>query len=280
MNKLINGKLIAAKIKEENARMVAELKKRNITPKLAVVLVGTDKPSWIYVNKKMAEAKDTGIDFSLYKLDGLITETELTEKIKQIQLDNGLSGLIIQLPLPKHINSKIILDSVRADLDVDCLNESSQKQIENNTNKIIPPTAGAIMEIIKELHTDVNGKNTVIIGKGMLVGRPLSFILKHLGALITVCDSKTADIKEKCLAADIIISGVGKKNIVRGDMVKTGAIVIDAGACIVDGKLYGDVNVAEVLPNAAYVTPTPGGVGPITVSMLLRNVIIFAHRQK
>lgn len=279
MDKLINGKLIAQRIREENAQMVAALKKQNLTPKLAVILVGDDKPSHTYVNKKKEEAEQVGINFALYKIDEKITTEELATKIKTIQEDPELSGMIVQLPLPKHIDTKIILNAVKPELDVDCLTDANQKKIEDGKNTIIPPTPGAVMEILKELNADLKGKNIVIIGKGVLVGKPLSFILKHLGALVTVCDSKTTDTKEKCLKADIIITGVGKKDIVRGDMVKSGAIVIDAGTCFVDGKLYGDVNVPEVLEKDSYVTPTPGGVGPITVSMLLRNTIIFAKNK-
>lgn len=279
MNKLINGKLIAQKIKKENTEMIIELKKQHITPKLAVILVGNDKPSQTYVNKKKEEAEEIGMNFDLYKIDEKISTQELADKIQEIQLDNELSGLIVQLPLPKHIDTKTILNAVKAELDVDCLTDENQNKIEDGTNTIIPPTPGAIMEILKEVNIDVKGKNIVIIGKGILVGKPLSFIVKHLGALVTVCDSKTQDIKEKCLKADIIITGVGKKNIVRGDMVKKGATVIDAGTCFVDKKMYGDVNVAEVLKQADYVTPTPGGVGPITVSMLLHNTLIFAQNK-
>lgn len=276
MDKLINGKLIAQKIREENAKMVTELKKHHTTPKLAVVLVGEDKPSWTYVNKKMEEAENIGMNFSLYHFDESISTQELVTKLQQIQTDEDLSGLIVQLPLPKHIDTKTILNTVKAGLDVDCLTDENQKKIEDGANTIIPPTPGAIMEILKELNVIIKGKNVVIIGKGILVGKPLSFILKHLGVNVTVCDSKTQNIAEQCLKADIIITGVGKKDIVRGNMVKKGAIIVDAGTCFVDGKLYGDVNVAEALQNAAFVTPTPGGVGPITVSILLRNTIIFA----
>lgn len=279
MDKLINGKLIAERIREENAKMVAELKKKHITPKLAVILVGDDKPSQTYVNKKMDQAEEIDMDFALYKMEEKISTDELIAKMSEIQKDSDLSGLIVQLPLPEHIDTKKILNEIRPELDVDCLTEENQKKIETGANTIIPPTPGAVMAIIEELKTNVKDKNVVIIGKGILVGKPLSFILKHMGANVTVCDSKTTDIKEKCLQADIIITGVGKKDIVRGDMIKPDAIIIDAGTCFVDGKLYGDVNVSEVLPKAAYVTPTPGGVGPITVSMLLRNTIIFAQKK-
>lgn len=277
MDKIINGKLIAEQIDQETAKLTHSLKKQNIYPKLAVILVGNDKPSLIYVEKKGQAAKKVGIDFNLYKFDESIATDALQQKIIDILENEGISGMIVQLPLPKHIDTNIILNTVKPEFDVDYLTKINNTKLENGTNEITPPTPGAIMKIIKSIGADPTGKNVVIIGKGALVGRPLSNILRHAGANVTVCDSKTTDIKEKCLQADIIVSGVGKKDLVRGDMIKNGAIVIDAGTVFVDKKLYGDVNMEEALEKASFVTPTPGGVGPITVSMLLWNTAILAQ---
>ena len=273
MGKLINGKLIAEKVLKRNAKQIIQLKKQGIIPKLAVILVGADKPSQIYVNKKKEAAEKIGLGFVLYKIKSKITTEKLIEKVKKIQQDKDLSGIIIQLPLPKHIDTNLVLNHINPDIDVDFLSQTSQEQLKKGINKLLPPTPGAIMEILKEIKINPTGKNVVIIGKGVLVGKPLYHIMKHRGANITVCDSKTKNIKKKCLQADILITGVGKQNLVRGEMIKPDAIVIDAGTIFIKKKLYGDVNLAEVKTKAAYVTPTPGGVGPITVTLLLQNTI-------
>jgi len=278
MGKLIDGKLIAEKIIEKTAKEVVLLKKEGKNPKLAVVLVGRDKPSETYVENKKQIAEKIGINFELHKSEEDISEEELIEKIIEIQKDSQLSGIIVQLPIPNHINTKTILNTVRPELDVDYLTDANYKKLEENTNDILPPTPGAIVEIIKELNVNLSNKNVVIIGKGILVGKPLAVIMKNMGANVVICDSQTTDVQEKCLKADIIITGVGKKDILRGCMVKNGAIVIDAGTSFENEKMYGDVNVAEVLDIASYVTPTPGGVGPITVAMLLWNTVVCAQK--
>jgi len=273
MGKLIDGLKIAKKIRKETLKKVKTLKKQGIVPKLAVVLVGKNKPSQTYVKKKEQAAKSAGIDFKLHKIDAKITTKELLKKIETIQQDKALTGIIVQLPLPRHIDTKTILNAVRPEIDADCLTDINQNKLLTGQNTVMPPTPAAIMRALQELKINPAKKNVVIIGKGALVGKPLAIIMKKAGAKVTVCDSKTPDIKEKCLQADIIATGVGKKDVLRGDMVKNGAIVLDAGACFVNGKLYGDVNVKEALKKVAYVTPTPAGIGPITVELLLWNVV-------
>jgi methylenetetrahydrofolate dehydrogenase (NADP+)/methenyltetrahydrofolate cyclohydrolase len=275
MGNLIDGKIIAEKIIQKTDEKVSDLKEKGIKPKLSVVLVGHDKPSHTYVSKKEKLAKKVGINFDLHKFDEINTE-DLIKKILDIQKDPDLSGLIVQLPLPEGMDTDRILNTIKPEFDVDYLTDKNNEKLKNNTNEILPPTPGAIIEILKELNINVAGKKIAVIGKGALVGAPIAIILKNLGANVTVCDSKTTDLKGECLKADIIITGVGKKDIIRGDMVKDGAIVIDAGTCFVDGKMYGDVNVPETLEKASYVTPTPGGVGPITVAILMLNTAICA----
>lgn len=280
MGKLINGLSIAKKVMQRNANQVLQLKKQGITPKLAVILVGLDKPSKIYVQKKKEAAEQIGLDFVLYKIKNKITTAELVAKVKEIQQDKNLSGIIIQLPLPKYIDTGAVLKHIKPEIDVDFLSPKSQSQLEQGTNRFLPPTPGAVMEILKEIKINPKNKKVIIFGKGILVGKPLSYIFKYLDAKVTVCDSKTKNVKEKCLQADIVVTGVGKKDLIHGDMIKKGAVVIDAGTVFVNKKLYGDVNFDEVKKVASYITPNPGGVGPITVTLLLQNTIESAKNRR
>jgi methylenetetrahydrofolate dehydrogenase (NADP+) / methenyltetrahydrofolate cyclohydrolase len=278
MGELIDGKLIANKIKEKTADKVAMLKENGIVPKLAVILVGGDKPSQTYVGKKGKAAERVGMDFALYKLPEKIKEVDLITKINEIQTDPDLSGIIVQLPLPEHLYTTNILNAIKPELDVDCLTDVNLGKLVMKTNMIVPPTPGAVMSIIHDLDIDLVGKNVTIIGMGALVGKPLAIMMANERASVMTCNSKTKDTKEKCLKSDIIVTGVGRKNILRGDMVKEDAIVIDTGVSFENETMCGDVNVDEVKKIAAHVTPTPGGVGPITVARLLWNTIICSSK--
>lgn len=281
MGQLIDGQAIAKKINTQTAKQITELKKQGLTPKLAVILVGDHKPSQTYVRKKGQAATQVGLDFNLYELPKSISQADLITKINEIQTDNKLSGLIVQLPLPAHLYATEVLNAIKPKFDVDCLTDVNLGKLVMKTNYLVPPTPGAVMSILHELKVDLAGKNVNIIGVGALVGKPLAIMMMNERAAVTTCNSATQNTQAKSLAADIIVTGVGKKDMVRADMVKPGAIVIDTGVCFVDGKMHGDVNVAEVLTKAAYVTPTPGGVGPITVARLLKNTVICAqHNNK
>ncbi|OGH76862.1 MAG: hypothetical protein A2469_00275 [Candidatus Magasanikbacteria bacterium RIFOXYC2_FULL_40_16] len=308
MSKLINGKLIAEKIEKGLAKKTAKLKKQGITPKLVVVLVGNDKPSLKYVEKKRLLAKKIGVDFELKKFKKNITTAELKAEIQKIQKDKSrtfqqatktelknfsnalssprqtmryskkvrdksISGMIVQLPLPETIDKKIILDAVNPNIDVDCLNSSNQNKLAQGKAVFLPPTPAAIMEILKYLKVKLKNKKIAVIGKGILVGKPVAEILNKKGCQIKICDSKTPDIKEICLDSDIIIVGVGKKHLITKDMVHKKSIVIDAGTVVINKKMYGGVDYKNVSKIAKYTTPVPGGVGPITVACLLKNTI-------
>jgi len=277
MGQLIDGKAIAKKINDQTAARVTAFRQKGLTPKLAVVLVGEDPASRTYVRNKGKAAAQVGLEFALHEIDGSISTGALLEKVLEMQQDEALSGLIVQLPLPDHVDTDAILNVIDPKLDVDCLTDVNIGKLMMKTSTIVPPTPGAVMSILGELKVDVVGKNVTIIGVGPLVGKPLAIMLMNARASVTTCNSKTRDTKEKCLAADIIVTGVGKKDVLRGDMVRSGAIVIDTGVDFVDGKMCGDVNVAEVIAKADYVTPTPGGVGPITVARLLWNTIFCAE---
>lgn len=278
MGKLIDGRKIAEKINKKTAEKVKELRARGIIPKLGVVLVGDDKSSVLYVNRKKAIAEKIGVDFVLHKLPANISKTELLNKIKEVQKKGDLSGLIIQLPLPDWSWTFEAVNRVSPDIDVDCLTNENLGKIVSGSNFISPPTAGAVVSILEDLKINLAGKNIVLVGTGLLVGKPLAAMLINKRASVTTCNRATKNIKEKCREADIIVSSAGKRNLIRGNMIKKNAIVIDAGVSFLRGKAVGDVSVKEVLPIAKYITPTPGGVGPITVAMLLKNTVKCAGK--
>lgn len=278
MNNIINGKKIAAEILRLASRRVARLKKSGLRPSLAVVLVGDDKSSEIYVRRKAEAAKKIGLEFFLHKFPSDIGLTELLRKIEEIQNNKKISGLIVQLPLPANLNTQKILNSIREELDVDCLNEKNFQKLADKTAIIYPPTPAAILFILQKLDVKIQDKKVAIIGAGPLVGKPLAVIMETLGARVTILDSRTKNTGAVCREADIIVSGAGKKDLVRGNMIKKGAVVIDAGISFENGRMYGDVNMKEAKKIAKYVTPTPGGVGPVTVACLLANVVTCAER--
>lgn len=255
------------------------MKKTGLIPKLAVILVGEDKPSQTYVRRKEEAALRVGIDFILLKLSDNIGENEFIDKIKKIQQTENLSGLIIQIPLPEQLYTTKVLNTIHPDIDVDCLTDINLGKLVMKTSLITPPTPGAVITILKELKTDLTGKDVVIVGAGALVGKPMAIMLLNERCTVTVCNSATINLKEKCLGADIIISGVGKKDLIRGEMVPENSIVIDTGFSFVEGKTYGDVSVKELGEKNVFVTPTPGGVGPITVARLLQNTVTCAEKK-
>lgn len=273
MGKLIDGNKIARKIEKELAKKTARLKNQGKRPKLAVVLVGQDKSSQKYVEKKQAAAHKIGILFSLKKFPDNITTQKLKEAILKIQKNQSISGLIVQLPLPKQIDKTVILNAVRPEIDVDCLNAKNQAKLKKGQKTFLPPTPGAILEILKYLKIKLKNKKVAVIGRGLLVGKPIANILRARGARVKVCSKETKNIKKVCLNSDIIISGAGKAHIVTKDMARKNSIVIDAGISFVGKKLFGDVDWKNVSKVARYTTPTPGGVGPITVASLLKNTV-------
>ena len=195
-----------------------------------------------------------------------------------IQAKNKLTGLIIQLPLPEKLYCGDVLNAVSTDIDVDCLTDANIGKLVMRSNVIYPPTPASVMEIIKTIELEVAGKNITLVGTGSLVGKPLAIMLMNEGASVTTCNSRTQNIRQKTLNADIIVTGVGRKDLLRGDMIKRGAVVIDTGICFENGKMYGDCNREEMIKKASDYSPTPGGVGPVTVTKLLENVISCAER--
>ncbi len=274
---IINGKVIAQKIESEVRDRIDDLKRKGKAVRLDVILVGDDKASETYVTRKNEAADRVGIDFTLHRLPADITARTLKSKIKDLQKKS--SGLLIQLPLPEKLYSPDILNAIDPNVDVDCLTHENLGRLVMRSHFIAPPTPASVLTILKEQNISLSGKNITIIGTGALVGKPLAIMLVNEGASVTTCNSRTTNTKDKCLAADIIVTGVGKKDILRGDMVKAGATVIDTGFVFEDGKLMGDVNFDEVSKVAGAITPTPGGIGPITVAQLLLNTVICAERK-
>lgn len=272
---LIDGKKIAKNILSKTKREVKLLKEKNIHPMLGVILVGDHEPSKVYVAKKQEAAENIGIGFKLFSFEKTISEQKLISEIQKIQKKYPLSGLIVQLPLPEHLYTPTILNSVDASKDVDSLTSFNIGKLMMKWGNILPPTPAAALEILRSLKVSLPGKDIVIVGAGALVGKPLSIILANERATVTLCNSATKNLQSLCKKADIIVSGVGKKDLIRGNMVKSGAIVIDAGVSFENKKMYGDANVSEI-SKKAFVTPTPGGVGPITVAKLLANTVICA----
>ena len=212
------------------------------------------------------------------KLPASITSSDLQRRLRDIQRDRTLSGLIIQLPLPEHLTAPDVLNSIQPNLDVDGLTDVSMGRLMMGTADILPPTPSAVMTILEHLSVDLTGKSITIVGTGALVGKPLSVLMMNANATVTTCNAATRNLDTECRSADILISAVGQPGLIRGTMIKKNAIVVDTGIAFVNGKMTGDVNVEEAMTVAHAVTPTPGGVGPITVARLLWNVVQFAKR--
>ena len=277
---LVEGKKIQKQILNKLERQVKAIK--GAKPALAVLIVGNDKPSHTYVKMKGRMAEKIGINFLKFDYPASITKEKLIAEIKKIQAKNKLSGMMIQLPLPKRLRkyTREIANNINADIDVDCLSHVTLGRVMMNESKIIPPTPGAIMEVLKYYKIDLFGKEICLIGRGDLVGKPLATMLAFEPSILVSCDKSTPDISVYTKKADIIITGVGKKDLITGSMVKKGCIIIDAGVSFEDGKIYGDANVESISKKASLITPTPGGVGPITIAKLLENTVKVSITKK
>lgn len=273
MTTIVNGHKIASKIYSRIKRQ------RGVKAKLGVVLVGNHKPSQTYVRKKGEAAKACGVDFLLRQLPSRISTKQLIAEVQQLQQSKyKLTGLIVQLPLPKHINTGKVLESISPSIDVDCLSQTSLGKLITGSYWIEPPTPGAILEILRYHHIPLAGAKVVLIGAGSLVGRPLANMLFHEQATVSVLNRSTKNATFYTKMADIIVTGVGKHGVLTGNMIKPGAVVIDAGVSFVGKKMYGDINFKSVAKKARLVTPTPGGVGPLTVAKLIENTVKCAKK--
>ena len=280
MSIIIDGKGIAEKIKDNVKEEVLKLNKEGIQPGLAVVIVEGDPASRIYVNNKKKACESVGIYSQEYTLSQQITQDELITLIDSLNDDTSIHGILVQLPLPKHLNEKEVINRISPIKDVDAFHPQNVGKIMLGDYDFLPCTPAGIMEILNHENINIEGKNCVVIGRSNIVGKPMSMLMLHANATVTICHSKTRNLKEICKSADIIIAAVGKANFVTKDMVKDEAVVIDVGINRgEDGKLCGDVKFDEVKDKASYITPVPGGVGPMTIAMLMKNTITAAKLQ-
>ncbi|MBQ9097723.1 MAG: bifunctional methylenetetrahydrofolate dehydrogenase/methenyltetrahydrofolate cyclohydrolase FolD [Clostridia bacterium] len=278
---IINGKEVSARIKGELKNQVAELKEKGINPGLAVVIVGDDPASRVYVNNKKKACEEIGIYSEEYALPAETSQAELLDLIKTLSDAKHISGILVQLPLPKHLDEKAVIAAIPPEKDVDAFHPVNVGKIMIGDFDFLPCTPAGVMELIAESGIDPAGKECVVIGRSNIVGKPQAMLLLHKNATVTICHSKTVDLKSVCRRADILVAAVGKAKFVTADMIKPGAVVIDVGMNRDEnGKLCGDVDFENVKEVAGAITPVPGGVGPMTIAMLMKNAVKAALIQK
>ena len=276
--KILDGKAVSLKVKESVKVRADELKKFGIEPTLAVVLVGEDKASQTYVRAKEKACNEYGIKSVAHRLSENTTQNELLALINVLNLDDSIHGILVQLPLPKHIDTNVVLAAIDPRKDVDGFHAVNVGKLVSGLDGFVPCTPLGVMEILKEYGIDVAGLNAVVIGRSNIVGKPMANLLLNASATVTVTHSKTKNLKEICKSADLIVAAIGRPFFLKADMVKDGAVVVDVGINrLDDGRLVGDVDFDEVAPKCSYITPVPGGVGPMTIAMLLNNTILAAQ---
>lgn len=280
LNKIIDGNKISTDMKNEVKTQVTELKSKGIVPGLAVILVGEDPASQVYVKNKKRACEYVGIKSFNYELPAETSEKELLDIIEQLNNDKSCNGILVQLPLPKHINEEKILLSILPQKDVDGFHPYNVGLLSIGTAKLKACTPAGCIELLKRSGVDISGKNCVVVGRSNIVGKPISMMLLSESGTVTVCHSKTQNIAEICKTADILVAAVGKQNFIKADMIKEGAVIIDVGINRMEnGKLCGDVDFDGCFSKVSKITPVPGGVGPMTISMLMNNCLIACKKQ-
>ena len=279
MYKIIDGKIISASVKERVKSEVLELNKKGITVGLAVIIVGEDPASKIYVSNKKKACEQLGIKSVEYALSADTTEEELLTLINNLNEDKSINGILCQLPLPRHLDEKIIINAISPEKDVDAFHPHNVGRIMIGDYDFVPCTPAGIMEMLAFEGIEAEGKSCVVIGRSNIVGKPMGMLLLHKNGTVTICHSRTKNLKEICREADILVAAVGKANFVTADMVKDGAVVIDVGMNRSEGRLCGDVDFEAVKDKCSAITPVPGGVGPMTIAMLMQNTLTAAKRQ-
>jgi len=279
---ILDGKALSNKIKQKVKQDVEILQEqREITPGLAVVLVGSDPASAAYVAMKSKACKDAGIYSIVHEMPETISQENILEIISMMNENPNIDGILVQLPLPKHIDTTAILEAIDPAKDVDGFHPYNVGRVTAGLDGFIPATPYGVMELFKEYNIDLQGKDVCVVGASNIVGKPLATLLLNANATIDVCHIYTKDLKEHTLRADIICVGVGVVNLIKEDMVKDGAIIVDIGINRLEsGKLVGDVDFENVSSKCSYITPVPGGVGPMTIAMLLQNTITAAQKRK
>lgn len=272
---LIDGRKISLEIKNELKEEIEKLKvEKGRIPGLATIIIGTDKASQIYVGSKVKSCSEIGIESFLYELPENIEENDILELIKELNVNTKIDAILVQLPLPKQIDEKKIMNAIIPSKDVDCFsNENIGKMFLNPNTGIRPCTPAGILELLSRYSVDLDGKNVVVLGRSNIVGKPIAIMLISSGATVTVCNSKTVDLEKKIREADILISAIGKSKFIKKEMIKENVIIIDVGINRIEGKIYGDVDFQDVIEKVSMITPVPGGVGPMTIAMLLKNTV-------
>ncbi len=281
MYKIIDGKAVSAYVKEQVRNEVAELSKSGSVPALAVIIVGDDPASKVYVGNKKKACEMTGMRSVEYALPDETTEEELLELIGKLNNDKEINGILCQLPVPKHINEDKIIDAIAPEKDVDGFSAVNVGKIWLGKYEISPCTPMGVIELLDYYDIPLEGKNCVIVGRSNIVGKPMAALLLERNATVTVCHSRTKDLASFTKNADVIVAAVGRANFITADMVKEGAVVIDVGINrLENGKLCGDVDFENVKEKASYITPVPGGCGPMTIAVLMKNTLVAYKNQQ
>lgn len=276
--KMINGRIVAEKIKKQLKNRIGSLEKKGVVPGLAVVLVGDDPASTLYVGSKKKACSELGIASFSHELSKKTSEKELLNLVKKLNKDKKIHGILVQLPLPKHINEKKVIETISPQKDVDCFHPHNVGKLSIGYPALLPCTPAGIIELLKYYRIKIEGRDVVIVNKSNIVGKPLAMLMMNLGATVTVCHKKTKNLPEKTKKADILVSAVGIKGFIKKNMIKKGTIIVDVGINrSKDRRVGGDVDFEGVSRIARALTPVPGGVGPMTIAMLMKNVVLAAE---
>jgi methylenetetrahydrofolate dehydrogenase (NADP+)/methenyltetrahydrofolate cyclohydrolase len=278
---VIDGKAIAAKLRGEVAASALALRAQQIAPTLAVVLVGDDPASAVYVRSKTKAAREANVDIRDHKLPATTSQAELMALVAQLNADPVVDGILVQLPLPKGLDSDAVIRSIDPAKDVDGLHPISTGYLAQGRPTFVPCTPKGCMRLLHESNTELAGARAVVLGRSVLVGKPVAFLLANANATVTMCHSKTRDLADEVRRADVVVAAIGRPEMVRGEWIKDGAVVLDVGVNRLDsGKLVGDVEYAAAAERARAITPVPGGVGPMTIACLLENTVEAARRRR
>jgi len=276
---IIDGKQISADMRNEMVAEVAELKEKGIVPGLAVILVGEDAASKVYVGSKEKACIQLGMYSEVHRMAADSSEEQVLAQIEKLNNQDSINGILVQLPLPKHINEKAIIDAIRVDKDVDGFHPESVGNLVIGDDSLLPCTPAGVIELIKRSGVEIAGKHAVVIGRSNIVGKPVAMLLLRENATVTICHSRTADLEGIAKQADILVVAIGRANAIDSKYVKPGAIVVDVGINRLDtGKLAGDADFESCKTVAGHITPVPGGVGPMTITMLMKNTITAAKK--
>lgn len=278
MARIIDGKLIAAQLRKDCLSRSEKLLADGIRPKLDVIIVGNDPASHQYVNSRAADCAAVGLASTVHSLNEDTKQSELIELIETLNADDNVHGILLQMPLPKHMNPDEVISHISIQKDVDGFHPMNVGALVSGKPAFAPCTPSSIMQLIRSTGIDISGKNAVVVGRSNVVGRPAAMLLLKESATVTICHSRTIDLKKHTLNADILVAAVGVPNLITGDMIKPGAIVIDAGINRVDGKTVGDVEFETAKDVAGFISPVPGGVGPVTRTILLMNTLEACER--